>query len=91
MSDPLPPLQPTPPPQPTKTWWNKAVQFFKDSEVIFFARLQMLIGALLVVATTMDWSPLLFADNKKQITVFAVVFVQGLITEYLRRRRAEDL
>jgi hypothetical protein len=80
----------TPAPKPP-TWWERTVKFFKDSEVIFFARLQMVIAAVIVVATTMDWSPLVFSNNKKQVTIFAVMFAQGFLTEYLRRRRATDL
>lgn len=74
------------------TWWSKARIFFKDSEVIFYARVQSFGGALLLVADAVfevvshsDLSP--FISNPK--TLASVVMANGILTELLRRRRAD--
>jgi hypothetical protein len=73
--------------------WEKIKAWFRDSEVIFFARLQMLLGAVITVLIATDLSPLLAAGmpTKQQLILAAIVFMQGVLTEYLRRRRATDL
>ena len=64
-------------------------KFFKDSETILLARLEVLLGlaagvvtyvdpALLVPLFPAEWAPL-------------VLVAHGLALEYLRRRRATDL
>lgn len=62
-----------------KRFWNWA---FKDSETLLLARLQMLVGTLMVV----DLAPILPA---KYLPVYVVVM--GLVTELARRSRADDL
>lgn len=77
--------------------WNRIKTFFKDSETIFFARLQMLIGFAAGAAGAMDWGPLVGLasgggfDKGQLISLAVVLFVQGAATEYLRRLRADDL
>ena len=73
--------------------WNDIKDWFKDSETIFWARLQILIGALGTVLVATDFSPLLATGvpTKQQFILFGIVIVQGVLTEYLRRRRATDL
>lgn len=69
--------------------WKRIKAFFRDSETIFWARLQSGVGLLAGVVTYVDpavlqpvvpseWFPWLLVAN-------------GVLTEYLRRRRAEDL
>lgn len=74
------------------TWWSKARIFFKDSEVIFWARLQSIGGTVLLVGDVMfevvaksDLSP--FISNPK--TLAGVVMANGILTEFLRRRRTD--
>lgn len=73
--------------------WAKIVNFFKNSEVIFLARLQVFLGILLVVLASLDWSPLASSTmpSKQQIILYSILVVQGIVTEYARRRRATDL
>lgn len=73
--------------------WAKIKAWFKDSETIFWARLQMFGGAFLAALVAMDWSPILAADvpSRQQLFYAGVIFVQGFITEVLRRSRAEDM
>lgn len=66
--------------------WKSIRNFFSDSETIFWARLQMAVGALWTVLVQADLAPLL---NPKWLTVWLVV--SGAITEFARRARATDL
>lgn len=65
---------------------NRIKAWFKDSETIFFARLQMLIGSIWTVLVMVDLSPVL---APKWLTVWLIV--SGAITEMARRSRADDL
>lgn len=74
--------------------WPKIVTFFKDSEVIFYARLQSIGGVVLLVGDAVfevvshsDLSP--FISNPK--TLATVVMVNGILTELLRRRREPEM
>lgn len=73
--------------------WNRIVKFFKDSEVIFFARLQVFLSAAGAVAISFDWSPLAAGTmpTRQQYVFCGVLFTQGVFTEILRRRRSTDL
>jgi hypothetical protein len=74
--------------------WGKIKTFFKNSETIFLARVQMAIGAVGAVVTG------LMADAridgaiqqilKPQYIPYYIIAL-GVITEALRRRRATDL
>lgn len=64
--------------------WEKIKAWFKDSETIFFARLQVVAGAVWAVLTAIDLSPLL---EPKWLTVWLIA--SGVLTELLRRRRAD--
>lgn len=68
--------------------WSRIKSFFKDSETIFWARLQLLLGAAAAAVTYVDpsiiqpivppeWFPWLLVAN-------------GVFTEYLRRRRSDQ-
>ena len=72
--------------------WDKIKAWFARSETIFWARLQVFIGALGQALTQVDLSPLLSA---KALVVWQVLsawlIASGVITEMLRRRNAKDL
>lgn len=68
---------------------QKIKEFCRYSETIFWARLQMLIGAAAVAVTYVDpavFQPVLGAQWFPWFLV-----ANGLATEYLRRRRDEDM
>jgi hypothetical protein len=71
------------------TLWQRIKRFFKDSETIAWARLQAALGIVAGIVTYVDpavlqpiippdWFPLLLVVN-------------GVFTEYLRRRRESGL
>ncbi|MCX8572868.1 hypothetical protein [Aminobacter sp. MET-1] len=65
--------------------WSRIKHFFKDSETIFWARLQAAVGAVAVAVTYVDPSvlqPVIPADWFPWVLV-----ANGVMTEYLRRRR----
>lgn len=66
--------------------WDKIKAFFKRSETIFFARLQVAIGIIWAVLSATDLSPVL---HGRALTYWLIA--SGLVTEYLRRRNATDL
>lgn len=78
--------------------WNDAEwrAWFKDSETLVYARVQIFasgVGGLMslaaLVAGNADFSPL-FATGiptGKQLFLFAITFLQGMLQEYLRKRR----
>lgn len=69
--------------------WERIKTFFADSEVIFWARLQLVLGGLAATITYFD--PGLLAPILPAEWLPWVVFANGIATEYLRRRRATDL
>lgn len=73
--------------------WDRVVKFFKDSEVIFFARLQMLLAVAFTVLAGLNLSPLVKegGPTRNDWILYGILFAQGFITEWARRRRAEDL
>ncbi|WP_157014908.1 hypothetical protein [Mesorhizobium xinjiangense] len=68
--------------------WQRIKSFFKDSETIFFARLQMAVGIILEIVTTAD--PYLFAPIFGEYFPWFLL-ANGILTEYLRRRRDDTL
>ncbi|RWB98846.1 MAG: hypothetical protein EOQ56_19115 [Mesorhizobium sp.] len=69
--------------------WTRIKSYFSDSETIFWARLQAVIGVVAAVVTCVDpqvLSPIIPGDWFPWFLV-----ANGLLTEFLRRRRAEDL
>lgn len=70
-------------------WWENTKAFFKNSEVIFYSRLQALAGLAIAVAGSVDWSQIGALDwtTPKQ-TVWAGIGIalNGVFTEILRRR-----
>ncbi len=66
--------------------WQKIKNWFKDSETIFFARLQLFIGAVWQTLVMTDLSPIL---PPKWLPVWLIL--SGVVTEYLRRRREKEM
>lgn len=60
--------------------------FFRNSETILWARLQVLIGAVWVVLSTADLSPVL---SGKYLTYWLIL--NGVVSELLRRRGTETV
>ena len=75
--------------------WPSISSWFRDSETLFFARLQMLVGGLWSVLVMTDVSPVLNAfavyDPNLGKAIPIVLFAWGVITETARRSRASDL
>lgn len=69
--------------------WNRIRSFFGDSETIFWARVQVLLGAVAGAITYFD--PGLLAPVLPADWLPWVVFANGLATEYLRKRRDPTL
>jgi hypothetical protein len=66
--------------------WTKIRDFFRDSETIFFARLQIFVGAAWEILSAADLSLVLPPTWMPYWLIGS-----GIVTEYLRRRRASDL
>lgn len=69
--------------------WEKIKRFFKHSETILLARVQALAGLVLAAVVAVD--PQLLATYLPTKYVPLWLIVSGVLTEYARRRRAEDL
>jgi len=64
--------------------WTSLLKWFKDSETILFARLQMLVGIVWGVLITTDLTPLATSYPK---AIAAWLFFSGVVTEAARRAR----
>lgn len=69
--------------------WSKIRAWFKDSETIAWARLQMLGGAVLTVLSATD--PSLFNQYIPDRWLPLYIVGSGVLTEVLRRVRAKDM
>ena len=69
--------------------WARIKKFFKDSETIFYARLQYFLGIVAMIVTYVDPSVLEPIFPNGYFPVFLTF--SGIMTEYLRRRRDEDM
>jgi len=72
------------------TWWDNIKAFFKRSETIFYARLQVLSGFFLAAFTGIDWTTVTMKldDAKQSLYLAGGLIANGIITELLRRRNA---
>jgi hypothetical protein len=74
--------------------WKTIKAWFKYSETIALVRLDVLIGFVLAVVATMDWSPLLSMDFSSGFStnqLYALGFIcvlRGVVGEIMRRRGA---
>jgi len=74
--------------------WSRIKAWFGDSETIFWARLQVLGGAVAAAAMGLLSDPgvhaaIQAAVDPAYVPYYLIAF--GLLTEMLRRRRATDL
>lgn len=69
--------------------WTKLKAWFKHSETIAFARLQMLLGAIMTTISVTD--PALFNQYVPENWLPIYIVVSGILTELLRRARAKDM
>lgn len=66
--------------------WLWIRKYYHDSETIFWARLQTMLGSFAMLATYMD-TALVMPILPPEILPWFLLF-NGLATEYLRRRRS---
>jgi len=72
-----------------KQLWDNIKAWFKYSETIFWARVQTAAGFLIAVFASVDWTQLAVSGISKETALLAAgLFINGLFTEYLRRRNA---
>jgi hypothetical protein len=71
-------------------FWPKIGSWFRDSETLFWARLQVAAGAILGAVAVTDITPIFQAFGLAKWTPVYLV-ASGLLTEVLRRSRATDL
>lgn len=70
--------------------WDRIKTFFRDSEVLAWARIQAALGFVALVLTYVD--PAMMSPLIGDVAWFPwLVLANGIATEYLRRRRATDL
>lgn len=65
--------------------WTRIKRFFKGSETIAWARLQLLLGAIAAALTYVD--PAVLRPILPPEWLPWLLVLNGLATEYLRRRR----
>lgn len=73
--------------------WQGIKDWFKRSETIFLARMEVVTGLVITAVSAIDWSPLWStvgtgtAFNWKQgVTIGAMLTFKGLLSEWARRR-----
>jgi hypothetical protein len=74
--------------------WDKIKKWFKDSETIFLARLQVLIGGLLAALASLTELLNAVPQIQQYLTPKLIGFYViglGLLTELLRRRRDPEM
>lgn len=69
--------------------WQRIRRFFLGSETIFWARLQAALGAAAILLTYVEPAVLAPMIPSAWFPLFLVI--NGIATEYLRRRRDEEL
>lgn len=69
--------------------WERIKAFFKRSETIFLARLNALLGAVATITSLIDPSLLQQVVTPHAFAIY--MLLNGVLTEYARRRRAPDL
>ena len=77
-----------------KATWQRVLKWCKDSETLVWARLQMILGAVVAVVMGLLADPSINEAiksilNPDYVPYYVIVF--GLLTEVLRRYRATDL
>lgn len=72
-------------------WWDNTKAFFLRSETIVWARLQVISGFFLAVFSSIDWTSVTvnLEDAKHSLYLAGGLIVNGIFTEYLRRRNSD--
>jgi hypothetical protein len=72
-------------------WFESAKLFFQRSEVILWSRIQVAAGFFLAVFQGIDWSTVTvdLQNAKHSLQLAAGLILNGIFTEYLRRRNAD--
>ena len=73
--------------------WENLMAWFRDSETIFWARVQVVGGILFAVIPTLNIMPILDENltPKQRWTLAAWIVFSGIVTEAARRYRADDV
>lgn len=74
--------------------WDKFKAWLKNSETIAWARLQAAAGAIVFALQMPELLTILASGGDiswPQLIVAGALVANGFVTEYLRRRRAEDM
>lgn len=72
-----------------KAFWESLKAWFKHSETIFWARVQTFAGIVVAAVAGIDWTQLAVSGISKETMLLAGgLFLNGIFTEYLRRRNA---
>lgn len=69
--------------------WKRIIDWCHDSETILWARLNIVLALLAGALTYVDPSLLAPVIKTEYLPLF--MLANGVATEYLRRRRADDL
>ncbi|MEQ1950929.1 hypothetical protein [Mesorhizobium sp. CN2-181] len=72
-----------------KKVWNRIRRWFKDSEVIALARLQMLLGILMAALLEVDPQIFSFIIPAKYLGLYFFLF--GILLEFLRTIRDDKM
>ena len=76
---------------------KKFFGFDKGIHTLLWARLEWIFGMVLAVLAAMSWEPLISLASAggftkgQVISLFVVLFVQGVVTEIARRYKADDV
>lgn len=77
-----------------KSAWTGVKAFFKHSETILLARIEMVTGLVIAGVNAMDWSPLLSAGIdagftvKQGLIMGGMLLTKGIVSEWARLRNA---
>ena len=77
--------------QTLKNWYNSLWNWLKNSGTILIARLEAVIGIIIAVGASLDWSPLFAAGVdtgftwKQAISLGSIMIAKGIATEVIRR------
>lgn len=77
--------------------WSGIKAWFKHSETILLARIELISGFVITAVSAMDWSPLLSmgVDTgftwKQGMVLGSITLAKGLITELARRRNTQQI
>ena len=71
-------------------WYEAAKVWFKRSETILWARLQVIAGFAIGGFSAVDWTQVTInlSQSANSLKLAAGLIINGLFTEYLRRRNA---